>query len=329
MFDVTPYDKEQQEDEIDLYDILDVLIKRKWTIVITTIIFVVLAFCSALYYSKVLRTEKYALDFSVNYNILNNDVLKKNVEVKVYPIMSLLNNDVVVEEFFEIGELQKLFDEKKYDLSSGELEVKRKFLKKVIIVESLYEKQDEVSLSLKRYSVSTELKKGSVLHKLLIDKFWEIVSRKIIISTTLHLENFENISKNKINDSFKKLEESKVSFQNLIEKSHLLDGSQQQLILDSLFKFLDPPAYSQNIEAGKYYEYYSDLELVLSETIEKIKDGELLVRETSIYKVETKGKGLMILAIGSVLGVFFGIFLAFVKEFFEGYKKRKIGNSTD
>ncbi|MDR3258920.1 MAG: hypothetical protein LBT51_04810, partial [Fusobacteriaceae bacterium] len=43
MYDVTPYDKEQHDDEIDLYDILDVLIKRKWTIVITTIIFVVLA----------------------------------------------------------------------------------------------------------------------------------------------------------------------------------------------------------------------------------------------------------------------------------------------
>jgi hypothetical protein len=273
-----------------------------------------------------LRTEKYALDFSVNYNILNNDVLKKNVEVKVYPIMSLLNNDEVVEEFFEIGELKELFDEKKYDLSSGELEVKRKFLKEIIIVESLYEKQDEISLNLKKYSVSTELRKESILHKPLIDKFWEIVSRKILIPTTLHLENFENISKNRISDSLKRLEESKVSFQNLAEASHLLDGSQQQIILDSLFRFLDPPAYSQNIEASKYYEYYSSLELVLSETIEKSKDGELWVRDTSIYNVETKGKGLVILAIGSILGVFLGIFLAFVKEFFEGYKKRKIEN---
>jgi hypothetical protein len=221
-----------------------------------------------------------------------------------------------------------LFDEKKYDLSSGELEVKRKFLKEIINVESLLGNQDEISLNLKKYSVSTELGKKNILHKPLIDKFWEIISRKILIPTTLYLENFENISRNKISDSLKRLEESKVSFQNLAEASHLLDGSQQQIILDSLFRFLDPPAYSQNIEASKYYEYYSSLELVLSETIEKIKDGELLFRETSIYKVETKGKGLVILAIGSVLGIFLGIFWAFVKEFFEGYKKRKIENYT-
>jgi hypothetical protein len=102
----------------------------------------------------------------------------------------------------------------------------------------------------------------------------------------------------------------------------MLDASQQQINIDSLIKFLDPPTYSQNIEAGKNYEYYSILELTLSEIIEKIKNRELLVKETSVYKVEAKGKGLMILAIGSMLGVFFGMFIAFFKEFVEGYKNR-------
>jgi hypothetical protein len=107
----------------------------------------------------------------------------------------------------------------------------------------------------------------------------------------------------------------------------LLDGAQQQANVDSLFKFLDPPTYSKNVEASKYYEYYSELGLVLSETIKKIKNGELLIRETSIYNVQTKGKGLIILVAGSMIGLLLGIFLAFIKEFFENYSKvRNKGN---
>jgi uncharacterized protein involved in exopolysaccharide biosynthesis len=47
------------------------------------------------------------------------------------------------------------------------------------------------------------------------------------------------------------------------------------------------------------------------------------VRNSSIYQGEEKGKGKIIVGIGIILGICLGMFLAFVREFWEGYNRRK------
>ena len=57
--------------------------------------------------------------------------------------------------------------------------------------------------------------------------------------------------------------------------------------------------------------------------MEKVGNNIEIIKETSdTYLVKGTSKAKLILAVGTVAGIFLGIMLAFLKEFIEGYKKR-------
>jgi hypothetical protein len=319
----------RDDDEIDLYEILDVILRRKWTIIITTLLCSILGFGAALYYSKVLKPEKYAMDFTINYGIFNPE-MQSELMIPVFSVTTILNRDTVVEEFFKIEDLQKEFAASKADLSAGETEAWRDFLREILEIKPLLDKQDETTLNLKRYTASTTLKKDSKLHSELLNKFWDILNESIIIETDRKLQQIEALTKKQMESSLSTLDALGKKFDAILKEN--LNFGENDLDLQLLIKFpdtqllikyMDPAAYSRNEEEIKLYAYYNGLDKKIVTLRDRIDNGELLYRNTSIYKVKVSGKGKIILGVGIIAGICFGLFLAFTKEFWSSYQRRK------
>jgi hypothetical protein len=269
------------------------------------------------------------MDFTVNYGIISPE-MQSELMIPVFSVTTILNRDTVVEEFFKIEDLQKSFAEGKADLSQGEIEAKRDYLRNILEIKPLLDRQDEITLNLKRYSASTALKSGSKLHSELLNKFWDILNESITIGTTQKLQQIEALTKKQMESSLSTLDDLGKKFDAILKEN--LNFGEKDLDLQLLGKFpdtqllikyMDPAAYSRNEEEIRLYAYYNGLDKKIAALRDRIDNGELLYRNTSIYKVKVSGKGKIILGVGIVFGICLGLFLAFMQEFWITYKKKK------
>lgn len=304
-----------EDDEIDLFEIIDILVKRKFFIIISFVLFTIIGLGGALYYRSI-KPFILAKQFSIDYSYTERDYFfnkSKIVLNKINP-NNILLNDKYINKLFSIKELEKIYKETspKDDYS------KVKFLQKIIKIG-----YDE---KLNNYTLEVEMKKNESLQKKIIDTYLLILKDEIENDILKNIDEkystvkFENEkSKNELIKIEKQIENILITHSNMIS---------DKTDLGELIKFINPTLVIEKNKIADIYSNTSNL-LVGFDTLKDENNFNLILNniikeKSSIYAVDSSSKAKFILLGVSIFGIVFGIMGAFVLEFIETYKKRKI-----
>lgn len=128
-----------EEDEISLYDILDILLKYKKIIISIFLIGTIVSFGLALLLRNYNRKESAIQEFHLEYNALESNPYYQIINltyVKFNP-SSILQNDKYLDKFFEIKELKDEFYKKENIKEEFLVDEKIEFLSKIIKLENV------------------------------------------------------------------------------------------------------------------------------------------------------------------------------------------------
>ncbi|MGL5427810.1 MAG: hypothetical protein ACRDAS_07840 [Cetobacterium sp.] len=293
--------KRYEDDEIDLYELIEIMVRRKTTIVMTAVLCTGMALGAALY----VRSNK------SDYLIKNIVLLQETFNLKgVNPIDvdSILLQDKNVKKLLQNDSLRAEYLKK----TSKELQntnSERKFLKEVFNV-SKDEKNPSI-VKIKAEVIGTDLSTREV-----IENYIEIIKSSDNVNEVI---NSEKLLKTK---ELETAEKDMVAIQNELLAIFKNDSDLRALKAEEKAAFLNfkyPLLMLKKAEAEKNYNLYSN-ELI---RLNNLNLRYEVVKSTSdIYLEKGESKAKLILAVGAVLGVFLGIMFAFLKEFVDGYKKR-------
>ena len=318
-----------EEDEISIYELLNIFLKNIKIFILVTIIGLVV---TCLFVAKKIIFDKNNTTY-INYT-LNYEEIKSYMGEIYYPKKSpkeLLLDDKYLELLFENPELKSLY-EKEVKQNRDDINTKREFLSenKILEINSLKElaktKEEQDLLSLNSYRTTVRVNRK-------LDKNREvtnsIMKTYLIILNQYYKENmFDYLEERKayLEKSLpvlkRQLEENAVSGK--IPVSAGGTGSTD----NNYFKYIYPIQVS-NIDT--YYEKYKTFESEY-QSIKTLIDLELnksenfIKYDSSIINIKEKSGNMMKLLIGIALSVCLGIFSAFTKEFIENYKKNKENN---
>ncbi|MGL5056231.1 MAG: Wzz/FepE/Etk N-terminal domain-containing protein [Fusobacteriaceae bacterium] len=293
--------KKYEDDEIDLYELIEIMVRRKTTIVLTTILCTGLALGAALY----VRGNK------PDYLIKNIVLLQETFNLKgVNPIdvNSIFLQDKNVKKLLENDSLRAEYL-KRTSKESQNTNSERKFLKEVFNV-SKDEKNPNV-VTIKAELIGTDSSTRKVIEQYIdiiksSDNIADVIANEKVIKT----------------EELARAEKEIKAIQDEVLAIFKNDSDLRALKAEEKASFLNfkyPAVMLKKSETEKNYNLYSN-ELIRLNNLNLRYDS---VKSTSdIYLEEGKSKAKLILAVGAILGVFLGVMLAFLKEFVDGYKKR-------
>lgn len=304
-----------EDDEIDLFEIIDILVKRKFFIIISFVLFTILGLGGALYYRSV-KPFILAKQFSIDYSYAEKDYFfnkSKIVLNKINP-NNILLNDKYINKLFNIKELEEMYKESspKDDYS------KVKFLQKIIKINF-----DE---KLNNYILEVEMKRNESLQKEIINTYLLILKDEIENDIVKNIDEKYSIIKSENEKSKNELAKIEKQIENiLITHSNMTSDKTD---LGELIKFINPTLVIEKNKITDIYTNTSNL-LVGFDTLKDENNFNLILNNivkenSSIYAIDFKSKAKFILLGISIFGIVFGIMGAFVLEFIETYKKRKI-----
>ena len=318
-----------EEDEISIYEILNIFLKNIKIFIIVTIIGLI---ATCIYVGKKIIFDKNNTTY-VNYT-LNYQEIKSYMGEIYYPKKSpkeLLLDDKYLALLFENPELKNLYEEKVKD-NRDDINTKRDFLteNKIIEINSLQEiaktKEEKELLSPDSYRttvrVNRKLDKNREVSKSIMKTYLDILNQYYKENMFDYLEERKAYLEKSLPVLKKQLEDNSVSGK--IPVSSGGSGTTD----NNYFKYIYPIQVS-NIDT--YYEKYKTFESEY-QSIKTLIDLELnksenfIKYDSSIINVKEKSGNATKLLIGIVLSLCLGIFAAFVKEFIEGYKKNKANN---
>lgn len=300
------------DDEIDLYELIEILVRHKMTVVITTIVCILLSLGAALY----VRSQK------DNYLMKDIVILQptidsgKNGETKDYILkgLNIIQPESILLRNNNVKQLLEIEGVKNAYLNSTSKELQninseREFLKDTINLIKDSKKPEYVTIKAKIVGNEEATQK-------LIEKYIDMIAAESNLkSLTAEEISVKKNSLATIAKEINKMEEQLVAlFKN--------DTELRSLKLEEKLNYLNlkyPTLMLKKTELEKYYNSYSDDLIRLSNMNVRYNP----VRGMSdIYLEKGQSKAKLILAVGTVLGVFLGVMLAFLKEFIDGYKKR-------
>ena len=318
-----------EEDEISIYDILNIFLKNIKIFIIVTIIGLIV---TCLYVAKKIIFDKNNTTY-INYT-LNYQEIKSYMGEIYYPKKNpkeLLLDDKYLALLFENPELKALYEEKVKE-NKDDISTKRDFLNenKILEISSLQElaksKEEQELISPDSYRTTVRVNKKYDKNREVSDS---IMKTYLSILNQYYKENM-----------FDYLEERKAYLEKTLPvlKKQLEDNAVSGKIPvssggsgttdNNYFKYIYPIQVS-NIDT--YYEKYKTFESEY-QSIKTLMDLELnkaenfIKYDSSIINVKEKSGNAIKLAIGIVLSLCLGVFATFVKEFIEGYKKNKANN---
>lgn len=334
-----------EDDEIDLFEIIDILVKRKFFIIISFVVFTILGLGGALYYRSI-KPFILAKQFSIDYSYTERDYFfnkSKIVLNKINPNNILLMNKCV-NKFFNIKELEELYKKNYFQKNYS----KSKFLQEIIKISTINQENSQQNkhifeieikknqlleiemkkdqLFSKKYILEIKMKKNELLQKEIINTYFLILKEEIEndmlknIDEKYSIIKFENEkSKNELIKIKKQIENILIKYSNMIS---------DKTNLEELINFINPALVIEKNKIADIYTNTSDL-LIGFETLKDEKNynnilNNIIKEDTSIYTVDLESKAKFILLGVSIFGIVFGIMGAFVLEFIETYKKRKI-----
>lgn len=294
-------ESKQYDDEIDFYELIEILVRHKWSIVSTTIFCILLSLGGALYVRS--KTPNYLIK-----SILIQQDTYGLKGINKIDIDTVLLQDKNVEKILEIESIKKEYLEN----TSKELQsmaTERKFLQDIITV-SKNEKNPEEVL------IKTEIIVDESSGRDVINKYIDILREQDNLAVVIAKE------KKIKNDSLEKTKIEIENIQNEILDIFKKDGDLKALKPEEkmnyiVFKY--PELNLRKNEQEKYYNTYVN-ELI---RLDSLNDNTNAIKETTdIYFLKGQSKAKLILAVGIIMGLFLGIMVAFLKEFIDGYKKR-------
>ena len=318
-----------EEDEISIYEILNIFLKNIKIFIIVTIIGLIV---TCLYVAKKIIFDKNNTTY-INYT-LNYQEIKSYMGEIYYPKKNpkeLLLDDKYLALLFENPELKALYEEKVKE-NKDDISTKRDFLNenKILEISSLQElaksKEEQELISPDSYRTTVRVNKKYDKNREVSDS---IMKTYLSILNQYYKENM-----------FDYLEERKAYLEKTLPvlKKQLEDNAVSGKIPvssggsgttdNNYFKYIYPIQVS-NIDT--YYEKYKTLETEY-QAIKTLFDLELnktenfIKYDTSIIIEKEKTGNIIKLGIGIFISLCLGILATFIKEFIEGYKKNK-GNS--
>ena len=322
-------DEFYEEDEISIYDILNIFLKNIKIFIIVTIIGLIV---TCLYVAKKIIFDKNNTTY-INYT-LNYQEIKSYMGEIYYPKKNpkeILLDDKYLALLFENPDLKSLYEEKVKE-NKDDISTKRDFLieNKILETSSLQEmaktKEEQDLLSPDSYRttirVNRKLDKNRVVSDSIMKTYLDILNQYYKENMFDYLEERKAYLEKSLPVLKRQLEENAVDGKISISSGG--SGTND----NNYFKYIYPIQVS-NIDT--YYEKYKTFESEY-QSIKTLMDLELnkaenfIKYDSSIINVKEKSGNAIKLAIGIVLSLCLGVFATFVKEFIEGYKKNKANN---
>ncbi|MGL5779278.1 Wzz/FepE/Etk N-terminal domain-containing protein [Cetobacterium sp.] len=291
----------QYDDEIDLYELIEILVRHKWSIVLTTIFCTILSLGAALYVRS--KTPNYLMKSILiqqdTYGL--KGVNKINTD-------TILLQDKNVERILEIkpikAEYLKNTPENLRTISS-----ERKFLEDIITISKNDKNPNEIS-------IKTKILADENSSKDVINTYIDILKEQDNLGDVIKKE--KALKMTSLENSKEELKKIQEEILEIFKK----DSDLKSLKPEEKINYLSskyPEIFLRKSDQEKYFNSYSN-ELVRLELIDDKLD--IIKENTDIYLVKTQSKAKLILAVGIVMGLFLGIMVAFLKEFIDGYKRR-------
>jgi len=318
-----------EEDEISIYEIINIFLKNIKIFIIVTIIGLI---ATCLFIAKKIIFDKNNTTY-INYT-LNYQEIKSYMGEIYYPKKNpkeLLLDDKYLELLFENPELKSLYEEK-VKQNRDDISTKRDFLteNKIVEVNSLQElnknKEEQELISPDSYRttvrVNRKYDKNRAVSDSIMKTYLSILNQYYKENMFDYLEERMAYLEKSLPVLKKQLEDNAVS-----GKISVLSGGSGTND-NNYFKYIYPIQVS-NIDT--YYEKYKIFENEY-QSIKTLIDLDLnkaenfIKYDSSIINVKEKSGNAIKLAIGLVLSLCLGVFATFVKEFIEGYKKNKANN---
>ena len=294
-------ESKQYDDEIDLYELIEILVRHKWSIVITTV------FCTLLSLGIGLYMRSNTPNYLIKSILIQQDTYGLKGVNKI-DIDTVLLQDKNIKRILEIEPIKKEYLEntpkKMQNLSS-----ERKFLQEMITVSKNDKNPEEISIKTK--IVVDENSSKDVINRYIDilreqDNLVDIIEKEKILKRSslekvkLEIQNIQN----EILYIFKN--DSDLKFLKSEEKMNYIASKYPELSL-------------RKNEQEKYYNTYVN-ELVKLDSLDNKLD--IIKETTDIYFLKGQNKVKLILVVGILIGLFLGIIVVFLKEFIDNYKKR-------
>ena len=317
----------QEENEINIYDLINIFQKNIKLFIKVTILGLII---TCLYIGVRIiffKNNILYINYTLNYEEINSYIGKDIYYPKKSPKEILLDNKYI-DLLFENPELKALYEEKVKE-DRDNVNTKRQFLinNKVLETLSIKEitknKDEQELISPDSYRTTVRINRRNDSGKKVSDS---VMTTYLDILNQYYKENmFDYLAERKqylektLPVLKKQLEENAVSG-NIPIKSGGTGTSE-----NNYFKYIYPIQVS-NIDT--YYEKYKTLETEY-QAIKTLFDLELnktenfIKYDSSIIVEKEKSGNIPKLGIGIFLSLCFGVMATFIKEFFEGYKKNK------
>lgn len=301
-----------EEDEIDIYELVDIIIKRK-ILVLGIFIICSLLGLGAAFFVRSLKENTLALKFNINYSKIESNYFfrKSGLTLTRININNILITNKYVDEFFQIKELNNLYLEKVKEENKNDYS-KSKFLNDILKISYNNEANN--------YTISATMKSNPELQKALLDKYIEIIKSINHIQVDDEIENryalieAENISsKEKLNSIENNIKEILEKEKNFMTK----DTNIKEFI-----EYTNPVLTVEKEKISDLYNQSTEMLIGLNGLKRDDNIKNIVSLDSSVYEIETKSKAKMILAIGILFGMVLGIMSAFIAEFIDNYKKR-------
>ena len=317
----------QEENEINIYDLINIFIKNIKLFVIISILGVIV---TCLYIGKRMVFDKnntIYINYTLNYQEINSYIGDNIYYPKKTPKEILLDNKYI-ELLFENPELRALYEEKiKKDRDN--IDTKRQFLinNKVLETSTIKEltknKDEQELISPDSYRTTVRVNRRNDLERKIPNS---IMTTYLDILKQYYKENmFDYLAERK-----KYLEKTLPVLKKQLEANAVsgnipITSGGTGATDNNYFKYIYPIQVS-NIDT--YYEKYKTLETEY-QAIKTLFDLELnktenfIKYDSSVIIEKEKTGNIIKLGIGIFLSLCLGILVIFIKEFMEGYKKNK------
>ena len=320
-------DEFQEENEISIYELINIFIKNIKLFIRVTILGIIITCLYIGVRTIFFKNNTLYINYTLNYEEINSYIGKDIYYPKKSPKEILLDNKYI-DLLFENPELKALYEEKvKEDRDS--IDAKRQFLtnNRVLETSSIKEltknKEEQELISPDSYRTTVRINRRNDSGKKVSDS---VMTTYLDILNQYYKENmFDYLGERKqylektLPALKKQLEENAIS-ENIPIKSGGAGTTE-----NNYFKYIYPIQVS-NIDT--YYEKYKTLETEYQaiKTLFDLglnKTENFIKYDSSIIIEKEKTGNIIKLGIGIFLSLCLGILVIFIKEFMEGYKKNK------
>lgn len=310
-----------EEDEISIYDLIDIFLKNIKIFIIVTIIGMIV---TCIYVAKRIIFDKNNtayINYTLNYLELESYLAGRIFYPQESPSEILLK-DHYLEKLFENPELKELY-EKNIKENKEDINTKRSFLLDTGIVKNESQGEDKTNSYTLRVKINKKVDTNRQISTSIIKAYLEVLKEYYDDTIFKYIKNREAYVKVRLPELKKLLGDNAV-----VEDNSLFNKNLNTLDEKNFLKYIYPIKVS-NIDT--YYSEYIKLEnenqaIITLTTLELNNVNRFVKYDTSIIFEKEKSGNMVKLLIGVVLSICLGIFVTFVKEFIEGYKKNKKNN---